>query len=172
MMEKPELRRQLRQERQTGKTEMLANASAAICERLLNACNWAAVESLHCFEPIDALREVDIAPFLENIQATFPSIQLFTSRRIGENWRVVSTETGVVADDIRFDAVIVPMLGFDDRLHRLGYGSGYYDRLLAAQPQARKIGVCFAAGRIGQLPAEPHDIAMDLIVTENHIFPA
>lgn len=66
-----------------------------------------------------------------------------------------------------FDLILVPMLGFDDQLQRIGYGGGYYDKFLATQPHASKIGVCFELGRLDQpIPAEPHDIPLERVVTE------
>lgn len=65
------------------------------------------------------------------------------------------------------DAVLVPLLGFDSERYRLGYGSGYYDRTLASlsrRPFA--IGIGFEQGRLATIYPQPHDIPMDVIVTE------
>jgi 5-formyltetrahydrofolate cyclo-ligase len=67
-----------------------------------------------------------------------------------------------------WDVVIVPLLAFDRRGHRLGYGKGYYDRLLAAS-HAASIGVGFAAQEIDALPAEAHDVALDYVITEREL---
>jgi 5,10-methenyltetrahydrofolate synthetase len=65
------------------------------------------------------------------------------------------------------------MLGFDPKtLHRIGYGGGYYDKFLAGQPEAKKVGVCYEAGKTGQIPMESHDIALDMVVTENQVYSA
>lgn len=64
-------------------------------------------------------------------------------------------------------ALLIPPVGFDARGFRLGYGGGYFDRTLAVlQPQPLKIGVAFEIARIATIHAQPHDIAMDYIVTE------
>lgn len=99
-------------------------------------------------------------------------LRLFTSRKVGDSWRLMElgSEAPISEQAIEFDAIIVPMLGFDNNLARLGYGSGYYDRLLAQQPRAKKIGVCFSSGKLDHLPLESHDVAMDQIVTENGLF--
>jgi 5-formyltetrahydrofolate cyclo-ligase len=76
----------------------------------------------------------------------------------------------LVNSKLKFDIIIVPMLGFDEQLNRLGYGGGFYDRFLANQLQARKIGVCFDACLVNKVPFEPHDITMDLIVTETKTY--
>jgi 5-formyltetrahydrofolate cyclo-ligase len=64
-----------------------------------------------------------------------------------------------------WDLTIVPLLAFDRRGYRLGYGKGFYDRLLAGT-RTETIGVAFAVQEINQLPAESHDVSLDWIVTE------
>jgi len=63
--------------------------------------------------------------------------------------------------------LLVPLLAFDDAGHRLGYGGGYYDRTLAALPQARAIGIAYAGQRVDFLPHDAHDCRLDAILTEN-----
>lgn len=70
----------------------------------------------------------------------------------------------------QFDLIVVPMLGFDKSGYRLGYGQGLYDKFLGSQPQAKKIGLCYEAGLISEtVDWQPHDIAMDSIITEKRI---
>jgi len=65
------------------------------------------------------------------------------------------------------DAAIVPMIGFDEQGYRLGYGGGYFDRTLAATvPQMLAIGVGFEFARLATIHPQPHDTAMDFVVTE------
>lgn len=64
-----------------------------------------------------------------------------------------------------WEVVVVPLLGFDHTGLRLGYGGGYYDRLLAQVPRPT-IGVAFADQEVPALPCEPHDQRLDWIVTE------
>ena len=67
-------------------------------------------------------------------------------------------------------ALLMPPIGFDARCYRLGYGGGYFDRTLAAlSPQPLKIGVAFESSRIETIRPQPHDIPMDLVVTERGI---
>jgi len=63
------------------------------------------------------------------------------------------------------DVVLVPLLAFDARGHRLGYGGGYYDRTLASL-SARAIGVAYSGQEIDAIAAEPHDRRLDAVVTE------
>ncbi|WP_207539560.1 5-formyltetrahydrofolate cyclo-ligase [Sabulicella rubraurantiaca] len=65
------------------------------------------------------------------------------------------------------DILLVPLVGFDGCGHRLGYGGGYYDRTLAAMaPKPIAIGVGFEMSRLGTIYPQPHDIPMDLVITE------
>jgi 5-formyltetrahydrofolate cyclo-ligase len=67
------------------------------------------------------------------------------------------------------DILIVPLLAFDRRGHRLGYGAGYYDMTIAGL-RARKtvlaVGIAFAAQEIAQVPTTPRDARLDLVLTE------
>jgi 5,10-methenyltetrahydrofolate synthetase len=139
--------------------------SDAIARKLM-AFDWTNVHLLHCYEPIKNLNEVNTALFIREIERHFPNVQLFTSRYIGNEWRIVSLQDETVQQSTHFDVIIVPMLGFDEHLHRIGYGGGYYDRFLATQEQAQKIGLCFELCQVKQIPSEAHDIPLDIIVTE------
>jgi 5-formyltetrahydrofolate cyclo-ligase len=66
------------------------------------------------------------------------------------------------------ELLIVPLVGFDRRGYRLGYGAGFYDRTLAAaQPRPRTIAVGFASALLDTIHPQPHDIPMDILVTED-----
>jgi 5-formyltetrahydrofolate cyclo-ligase len=67
------------------------------------------------------------------------------------------------------EVLIVPLVAFDARGYRLGYGGGYYDRTLAglrAGGQVLAIGFAFTGQELPQVPIEPTDQRLDLIVTE------
>ena len=78
---------------------------------------------------------------------------------------LIGNEIPAEPRDIR--TVIVPLLAFDRGGHRLGYGAGYYDRFLEAHPHLLKIGLAFACQEVTDLPADAHDIRMDVILTED-----
>ena len=82
-------------------------------------------------------------------------------------WSIPSPAERVLVEPT---VVLVPLLGFDDSGYRLGYGGGYYDRTLAAS-SARPfaIGVGHDLGRLESIRPQPHDIPMDMIVTESGI---
>lgn len=65
------------------------------------------------------------------------------------------------------DLLVVPGVAFDLAGYRLGYGKGFYDRLLHhREDRGVLVGLCFELQMVGTLPAETHDVRMDLIVTE------
>lgn len=76
------------------------------------------------------------------------------------------------------DAVLVPGLAFDRRGGRLGYGQGYYDRLRARwQSEAPRgsvqplwAGLAYELQLVTEVPMEPHDAFMDMLITENGIW--
>lgn len=68
--------------------------------------------------------------------------------------------------------LLVPLLAFDARGHRLGYGGGFYDRtldFLRASSTVRAIGVAYAGQEVAELPREDHDHVLDAIITENGV---
>ena len=70
------------------------------------------------------------------------------------------------------DVILIPMVGFDKSLNRLGYGGGYYDRViekLMKKKKILKIGLAFSAQQINSLPTSKYDKKMDYIVTEKYI---
>lgn len=66
------------------------------------------------------------------------------------------------------DLVVVPGVAFDMAGHRLGYGKGFYDRVLHECGQrGLLIGLCFEFQTVSSLPVESHDIRMDMLITED-----
>lgn len=71
------------------------------------------------------------------------------------------------------DLVLVPLLAFDDRGYRLGYGGGYYDRSLAglrANGNVTAVGLAFEDQRVRNLPVQRHDQRLDWIITEKQAY--
>jgi 5-formyltetrahydrofolate cyclo-ligase len=65
------------------------------------------------------------------------------------------------------DVVILPLLGFDAKGHRLGQGGGYYDRALSRCTfRPYRLGLAYAQQQLACLPAEPWDQALDAVLTE------
>ena len=66
------------------------------------------------------------------------------------------------------DLAVVPGMSFDRRGHRIGYGMGYYDTLLKGI-RGLKVGLAYSVQIVEHVPDEPHDCAVDLIVSENEV---
>jgi 5,10-methenyltetrahydrofolate synthetase len=66
------------------------------------------------------------------------------------------------------DVVVLPCIGFTEDGHRLGYGGGYFDRWLAEHPEVTSVGIAWSFAEIATavFAAQPHDVALSLIVTE------
>jgi 5-formyltetrahydrofolate cyclo-ligase len=63
--------------------------------------------------------------------------------------------------------ILVPGVGFDTALTRIGFGGGYYDRFLPRLPaDTVKVGICFALQIIERLPRDEHDVGLDALCTE------
>jgi 5-formyltetrahydrofolate cyclo-ligase len=65
--------------------------------------------------------------------------------------------------------IVVPGLAFDHALNRLGQGGGFYDATLA-RTSATRVGLAYACQRIPSLPTAPHDLPMDVLVTELAVY--
>ena len=79
-------------------------------------------------------------------------------------WNILTPSKGPA---VQPSIVVAPMVGFDEGNYRLGYGGGFFDRTLAAMPRKPLvIGVSFATGRIASIYPQPHDIPMDMIITD------
>jgi len=66
---------------------------------------------------------------------------------------------------IQPEVVLAPCVGFNAQGYRLGYGGGYFDRTLAQAPRPKAIGIAYQPMR-ADFAADPHDIALDLIITD------
>lgn len=74
----------------------------------------------------------------------------------------------VPASESEIDIIIIPGLAFDQSGSRLGFGEGYYDRLLQ-HTHAYKIGFCYDFQLIEHIPVQRHDIPVDMIITETQV---
>ncbi|HSW85202.1 MAG TPA: 5-formyltetrahydrofolate cyclo-ligase [Candidatus Saccharimonadales bacterium] len=166
---KSELRSQLKHARLEILPSEHRMASQSIVDGLQSVLDWSKIKNLHVFEPILILAEPDINTFITDLEDKNVNIKIFSPRLIENDWEIIGINGSQPPDN--FDLVVVPMLGFDPKtLHRIGYGGGYYDKFLATQPEAQKVGVCFEIGNTSDLPTEKHDIALDLIITEKQVY--
>jgi 5-formyltetrahydrofolate cyclo-ligase len=132
--------------------------------------------------------EVDVAMLLarleaRNMEIALPAVVKMDGPLVFRRWKpgdaLVQGEYGVEvppqeAPVVVPDLVIVPLLAFDGRGHRLGYGKGYYDRTLAdlrfANPKLLAVGVAYKMQAVRSVPAEKSDEPLDAVVTEDGAF--
>ena len=157
MKSKRELRRELIAARRAVPPDEVAAKSAAIADTLLASVNWAAIHTLHIYRSVDNWGEVRTGPLIARVGAAWPQIEV-TSPTEAKDQPIPTAA---------FDVIVVPVLGFDLDCHRLGLGGGYYDRFLAGQASATKIGLAYDWAFVAEgLPREEHDIPLDEIVTD------
>jgi 5,10-methenyltetrahydrofolate synthetase len=66
--------------------------------------------------------------------------------------------------------LLIPCVGIDSMRYRLGFGGGYYDRTLAAMsPRPVTVGVAFECTRVNSIDPQPHDVRLDLVITERGV---
>ncbi len=84
------------------------------------------------------------------------------------------TQAAPMIDPAEADLILVPAVGCDRQGNRLGYGGGFYDRLLSRDDcqDIPTIGIVFEFARLAQLPKDPWDCALDAVCTERGYFPA
>lgn len=197
MPDKKTLRAQMRSLRDAMPATQRAEWSAAICVRAIDLPAFQAARVIHCFLPIQS--EVDTRPLIAHALAhgkrvvvpvfvtgsdETPCTEILSldddEFEMGRfNLRVPKVMRPVALVEI--DLVFVPLLAFavdedasralqPGKVRRLGYGVGYYDRLLGRlRAGTPKIGLAFAAQRVADMPAEAHDIRLDAVMTETGI---
>jgi 5-formyltetrahydrofolate cyclo-ligase len=82
-------------------------------------------------------------------------------------------EPSPAAAELVPDIMLVPLAAFDRSGHRIGYGAGHYDVTLAHLRKGKAvaaIGLAFAVQEIKAVPMQPHDVALDYVLTEKHAF--
>lgn len=81
----------------------------------------------------------------------------------------IEEPTGDDIEDIdNIELIIVPGIAYDNRGNRVGLGKGYYDRLLS-RTKATKIGIGYDFQLVDEIDSEPHDITMDIVITDSRI---
>lgn len=137
--------------------EDINSKSQVICIKLLTDEELASIKTLSVYKPIDELNEVNTTVFISQVQTRHPEIKI----------NLVGSLKDEAIPSQKFDLIIVPVLAFDKENYRLGWGGSWYDRFLANQKQAWKIGLCFQNGFVqAGIPREAHDVPLDKIITE------
>jgi 5-formyltetrahydrofolate cyclo-ligase len=164
------LRQQLRQRRITLTEADWQRASAAICERLLQLEAIACAQHIALYWPLLVRHEPDVRAVDAVLRAQGKTVYYPTTAALGQSalWGFALTRCAEELQPARYllepapscpraragqiEVVVAPSLALDDRGYRLGYGAGFYDRVLAEfAPPAFVVGVCYANERVNFL---------------------
>lgn len=128
--------------------------------------------------------EPDLRPLMEELHGAgvllaLPVVETKAAPLVFRRWKPqMRMERGVwnilvpppEAEAVTPEIVLAPLVGWDGAGYRLGYGGGYFDRTLAAiSPRPFTIGVGLQSARLSTIYPQPHDIALDAIVTEEGV---
>ncbi len=125
--------------------------------------------------------EPDLRPLMTELHETgvtvaLPLVEVKAAPLVFRRW---TPETRMVRGDwnipvpppkasvVKPDVTLAPLVGWDDAGYRLGYGGGYFDRTLSTlSPRPATIGIGFQSSRLDSIFPQPHDIPLDVILTE------
>jgi len=97
-------------------------------------------------------------------------VENFDALEVGEfGILTVRKESRKFIDAEKINCVIVPGAAFDLNLNRLGLGGGFYDKFLPRAVNAKKIALAYDFQILDAIPTEPHDVKVDMIITEKRI---
>ena len=100
--------------------------------------------------------------------AVLPSMDALVTGKFGI--RTINPACRQLVDARTIDLIIVPGAAFDAAGRRLGLGAGYYDRFMAERaPQASRIALTFDCQMVDEVPVEPHDQMVNLVITETKL---
>lgn len=159
-MDKPTLRRHLIETRKLLSTSDHHELSRAIHQRLLETITFGPSARILLYTSLPLLREVDTYELAQTIHQLYPTVSV----------DMLPFTPTTAFPLLEYSHIIVPVVGFDKHNFRLGMGGGWFDGFLASQPSAQSIGLAYAMSYIQTIYPEPHDIPLELIVTEKEIF--
>ncbi len=184
---KAALRKSVLEKRNALSVAYRQEAAQAIIPHFFNTITLPERSCISGFWPIRS--EIDPRPLMREFEAQgmalcVPAIldaQTIEFRAMSFGDALVETGFGTMgppadAPVVDPDIMLIPLAAFDRAGNRIGYGAGYYDRAIAALHQKNKypvlIGVAFDAQRVDHIAHEPHDVALDYILTETGLIAA
>jgi 5-formyltetrahydrofolate cyclo-ligase len=158
-------------------------------ERNARQLDYSGIRKAHIFLPISEKKEVDTWPLVKALRTEWPEMEWVLSRsdmKTGEmthllwkpNTVLVKNKFGIPEPDqgeevppADIDLVFVPLLAFDQRGQRVGYGKGMYDRFLkACRPDVRTVGLSLFEPVPQIEDTDPWDIPLQTVVTPDQIY--
>ena len=190
--EKAALRARFRAARLALSDTEAASHSLAICDRIAALPEIEAAETVHLYWPIPARREVDTRPLIHrlvaaDVRVVLPVVADLEGTGTGgvprlrhvvfegetamrpNRWGIAEPIGTEEVDPAALDAVVVPAFGAGRAGHRIGHGRGFYDAFLA-DLTVPTVGAVYAACLVEAIPAEAHDQALGVIVTEQEVW--
>ena len=175
-MNKQELRTLIRQRKRAMTPEEIESRSANLAEKFYETELYRNAKTIYGYLPYN--QEVRTAPMLQ--RALQEGKRIAVPKIFGDEMKFIYLEDltrvekgysgipepiddGPVADD-KTALVLMPGLAFDPAGHRIGYGGGFYDKFLAAEPEHPTLALCYAFQMRPQLPTEEFDIPVDLVL--------
>ncbi len=183
MIDKKKLRELVQNQRNSLPARARQKKSRAIAERLFMNHYYKDSKTLLAYYPFRS--EIDTTIIVKKALAEEKKVILpRVEQKILKLYYVRDLESqleigtyGIMEPDIRkckpaklkeIELALVPGLAFDRNLNRLGYGGGFYDRLLGnLNPDVKKIALCFNLQLVPAIPVLEHDIKVDVIITES-----
>ena len=187
-MEKKELRRVVKERFKALGEDEKQRKSALLIERLDEILAQREASVVALFSPMND--EVQIIPLVEKLaregrcRVVLPRVESMadgeaemefydyepTQMAVGA-FGIIEPRAGEPCEASEIDVMVVPGVAFDSNGGRLGRGKGYYDRYISREGfRAECIGVCFDFQIFDELPTEPHDRMMDMVVSDNSKF--
>lgn len=182
-MTKPELRKIYLQKRQALSEAEYGQLNFQLYQHFFASVDLSFVKVLHTFLPIQSKKEVDTWLIIDRIKREHPHIRLSVPRvnatkgelenfyfeglhqLITTEWGIQEPKQGIPTEPEKIDLVLVPLLTFDFKGHRIGYGKGYYDKFLArCKPETKKVGISLFPP-IEKLPSHAHDVQLTCCIT-------
>ena len=177
-MDKKALRREIGAKKSALTPEEVVRRSAVLAERLFNTDEYRACRSLYAYLSFN--QEVRTNAIIERAWAdgkrvAVPKvvgkemvfIWLDSFDQLGPGYYGIPEpiENGPVADD-ETALILMPGLAFDPEGHRVGYGGGFYDRFLEAEPNHPLVALCYDFQMFDHLEVEAHDIPVGRVITD------
>lgn len=176
-MNKKELRGKIREMKRAMTEQQIENASRELGEKFAACEQYIHAKTIYGYMPYN--QEVRTVPMLERAlregkQVAVPKVYGDTMRFIlvTDLTRMAKSNMGipepiddgpVAADPAAL--VLMPGLAFTIRGDRMGYGGGYYDKFLSAEPNHPTVALCYDFQILESLPTEEYDIPVDLVLT-------
>ena len=175
-MDKKELRASIRSRKRAMTEEEIVSRSEALTQLFLKSDAYKNAKTIYGYLPYN--QEVRTVPLLE--QALKDGKQVAVPKCYGDEMRFIFMEDlskvekgyanipepiadGPIADD-ETALVLMPGLAFDPQGHRIGYGGGFYDKFLAAEPDHPTLALCYEFQLLPVLETEAHDIPVDTVL--------